>query len=117
MPTFSMDELKQSFGLSSASDARQKAKSSPVETGEAVGQVRRDRRRTKDDSERLIREFLWAQDDWVLFLDICDALNRRPNRLLRQIVNDMVASGELLQEVDHGAGPLIPRHLYRVNRS
>lgn len=115
MPSFSISDLMGPV-QSSASNARLKAEN-PIEVrGEAVGQVRRDRRRTKEQSEVLIREFLWAQTEAVVFLDICDYLQRRPSPILRQIVEELVKSGEVIQEQDFGAGPLIARNLYRVNR-
>lgn len=110
-----MKQLADSI-VGSASDARLNDKNPKQGTGEAVGQVRRDRRRTKEQSEILIREFLWAQHEPVVFLDICDYLQRRPSPILRQIVNDLVASGEVEETTDFGAGPLIARHLYQVKR-
>lgn len=115
MPTFNRDEINEWF-LGSASNARLNPQNAGGGTREAVGQVRKERRRTKDESEKLIREFLWTQTDAVLFLDICDHLNRRPSPILRRIVEGMVERGELLVEQDFGAGPLIARNLYRVNR-
>lgn len=115
MPSFSIDDLRKSvFG--SASDAHQIVKNPRPVRGEVVGELRREKRRLRSESEQLIRDFLAGQKNAVLFLDICDHLQRRPSPLLRQIVSDMVTSGELIQEVDYGAGPLIARHLYRVNR-
>lgn len=115
MPSFSMEELTQQiFGR--ASDARHNPKNAGRATGEAVGQVRRERRRTKDQSEKLIREFLLAQTEAVVLLDICDHLNRRPSPALRTILEEMQARGEVVIEQDFGAGPVIARNLYRAVR-
>lgn len=115
MATFSISDLIDS-DQSSASDAHLNAKNLIAVSWQAVGQVRRDRRRTKEQSEKLIKEFLWAQTGAVVFLDICDYLERRPSPILRQIVEEMAARGEVIIEQDFGAGPLIARNLYRVNR-
>jgi len=115
MPSFSMNDLMNSV-VGRASDAHQKPQKLQEVRGEVVGQVRRDRRRTKEQSETLIREFLLSQSENVVFLDICDHLERRPSPALRRILEEMVASGEVIMEQDFGAGPLIARNLYRVNR-
>jgi len=115
MPSFTVKELEESL-YGRASDAHQITKNQRPVRGEVVGELRREKRRLRSESEQLIREFMLAQKKPVLFLDICDHLQRRPSPLLRQIVSDMVASEELILEEDYGAGPLIPRHLYRVNR-
>lgn len=115
MPTFNIMDLMKSVP-GSASDAHLNPQNAGRATGEAVGQVRRERRRSKDESEKLIREFLWNQSEDVVFLDICDHLNRRPSPILRQIVEGMVERGELIVSQDFGAGPLIARNLYRVKR-
>lgn len=115
MPTLTRQEIDE-YLVGSASNARLNPQNAKQAVGEAVGQVRRDRRRTKEQSETLIREFLFAQKEAVVFLDICDHLGRRPSPILRQIVEQMVERGELTVEQDFGAGPLIARNLYRVNR-
>lgn len=114
MTDFSDDEIRQAYG--GASNARQMVDNRPYMKREVVGQVRREKKRLKGESEILIREFMSQQTEGVLFLDICDHLNRRPSPILRQIVNDMVLSGELVREEDFGAGPLIARHIYKFVR-
>jgi hypothetical protein len=113
--TFSMEDLMPET-VRSASDAHRKGKKRPVGTGEAVGQVRRDNRRLKNETEELIREYMQSQTDDVLLLDICDALKRRPSPIIRDIVTAMVDSGELQRSIDYGAGPTLPRYLYRMSR-
>lgn len=115
MTRISREEID-AWVLGSASDARLKGEKLQQGRGETVGQVRRDNRRTKEQSEKLIREFLVGQDETVVFLDICDYLNRRPSPILRQIVEEMAARGEVEITQDFGAGPLIARNLYRMVR-
>jgi hypothetical protein len=113
--TFTMKDLIDG-PLRGASNTPLKAGKQPVGIREAVGQVRRDRRRTKEQSEKLIREFLYSQTEPVVFLDIMDHLERRESPILRRIIEEMVASGEVEQTQDFGAGPLIPRYLYQAKR-
>lgn len=115
MPALTRQEIDE-YLRGSASNARLNPQNAKQAVGEAVGQVRKERRRTKDESERLIKEFLLGQTDSVVFLDICDHLNRRPSPILRQILEEMVGRGEVIVTQDFGAGPLIARNLYRVNR-
>jgi len=115
MATISRDEINE-YLEGRASNALFKPQNAGRATGEAVGQVRKDRRRSKEQSETLIKEFLMAQSEDVVFLDICDHLNRRPSPILRLILEEMVGRGEVILTQDFGAGPLIARHLYRVKR-
>jgi len=113
--TFSRDDLM-AVEMESASDARLKTKNDGSTRGGMAGQVRRDNRRLKNETEQLIREYMQGQTDDVLLLDICDALNRRPSPIIRDIVAAMVESGELERSEDNGAGPTLKRYLYRMSR-
>lgn len=113
--TFSIAELMQDQNKS-ASDAHHIPQIHTQGRGEPVGRVRRDNRRLKSDTEKLIREFMQDQTEEVLLLDICDHLERRPSPIIREIVAGMVDSGELIRRVDYGAGPTLPRYLYSVAR-
>lgn len=111
MPSFKIEELEQSV-VGSALNTRLKAESGRQTRGKAVGQVREDRRRTPEESERLIREFIYKQKKPALFLDICDALDRKPSALLRALVNDMVARKVLVKTEHPSIAGNIPTYKY-----
>lgn len=73
-------------------------------------------KRTPEESERLIREYIYQAKKPVTFLQICQYLDRKPSPHFRAMVDAMVDTGELKKTSDYGAGPSIPRHLYSVNR-
>lgn len=70
-------------------------------------------KRSTDESIRLIKEFIFASKKPVTFLDIMQHLGRKPAPHFRAMLDKMVSDGEVVKTSDYGAGPLIPRHLYR----
>lgn len=83
---------------------------------EAEIMVGRKGKRTQDESERLIKEFIYRSKKPVTFLDICQHLGRKPAAHFRKMLDKMVESGEVLKSADYAAGPSIPRYLYRRAR-
>lgn len=112
MPSFKREELEQ-LVLGSAPNTLLKAENGLQARGKAVGRVREERRRTPEDSERLIKEFIYKQKKPALFLDICDALDRKPSALLRALVNDMVRRGVLVKTEHPSIAGNIPTFKYQ----
>lgn len=111
MPSFKIEELEQSV-LGSAPNTRLKGKNGHQTGEKAVGQMRQERRRTPEESERLIRDFIYKQKKPALFLDICDHLERKPSAMLRALVNDMVARGVLIKTDHPSIAGNIPTYKY-----
>jgi len=107
LTTISGDEL---FGRTS--DVRDM----PILRDEAEIMVGRKGKRSTEESERLIKEFIFTSRKPVTFLDICQHLGRKPGAHFRAMLDQMVKSGEVIKSSDYGAGPSIPRHLYRRAR-
>lgn len=102
--TISRDEL---FGRTS--DVREV---SIFDRGDEI-MVGRKGKRPTEESERLIKEFIYTSKKPVTFLDICQHLGRKPGAHFRAMVDKMVKAGEVVKTSDYAAGPSIPRHLYR----
>jgi len=111
MPSFKIEELRKSV-LGSASNTLSLTENRHEVGQKAVGQVRQDRRRSQGESERLIKEFVYGQSKAVLFLDICDALDRRESAILRNIVTDMVNRGVLVKTEHPSIAGNIPTFKY-----
>lgn len=115
MPSFSREELEQSVP-SGAFNARSTHAILSSEEVTRVGRRKKDRRRTADESSKLIKKFLIKQGGWTTLLAICEALDRDPGPHLRRILDTMIEAGEILRKTDYGAGPSIPRYLYKAVR-
>jgi CTP-dependent riboflavin kinase len=113
MPSFSRDDLERSV-IGSAFNPQSTHSFQSVEEVTRVGRRKKDRRRTAEDTAKLIKKFLVKQGKWVTLLDICDHLDRAPGPHLRRILDTMIEAGEVERDQDLGAGPSIPRHLYRA---
>ena len=109
--TITRDEIDQMFGRRT-SDVRDL----PILKQEGQTMAGRVGKRSQQESERLIREYIYQAKKPVTFTQICEYLDRRPAGHLRAMVDAMVASGEVKKEHDYEAGPSIPRFLYSVNR-
>lgn len=112
MPSFSREELEQSV-YGGALNARSTHSNLKSEEVTRVGRRKKDRRRNADDTAKLIKKFLSKRGEWVTLLDICNDLDRAPGPHIRRILDAMIKAGEVERDEDHGAGPVIPRHLYR----
>jgi len=113
MPSFSRDDLERSVGLG-ALNAHSTHSILNGEEVTRVGRRKKDRRRSADETEKLIKKYLVKQGKWVLLLDICDHLDRAPGPHIRRILDTLIAAGEVERVQDYGAGPSIPRFLYRA---
>lgn len=70
-------------------------------------------KRSPEESVRLIKEFIYRSKKPVTFLQICQHLERKPSAHFRAMLDKMVNDGEVIKSADYGAGPSIPRYLYR----
>lgn len=115
MPSFNRDELR-GDALRRALEAEATHPKKQGGQGQSVGWEPRDKRRSAEETEKLIKSFLKSQKKPVPLMDICNHLERRPGPHLRRIMDMLIARGEVDQSEDYGAGPSIPRHLYRMAR-
>jgi len=115
MPTLDRAEIEK-YMVTSAEYAPNKPQNRRGGQEETVGRKRRPERRTPEESERLIREFIWKQKKAVTFIQICDHLERGESAIFRRILDRMVESGEVIKETDWQGASLIPRYKYLANR-
>lgn len=115
MPNFDRDALR-GDALRSALDAHSTHSILTSEEVTRVGRRKKDRRRTADETSKLIKKHLTKQGGWTTLLSICEALDRDPGPHLRRILDTMIQDGEVLRKTDYGAGPSIPRYLYKAVR-
>lgn len=113
MPSFSRDELERSVpgGALNAHSTHSILKGEEVTR---VGRKKKDRRRKADETAVLIKKYLVKRGTWVTLLDICDHLDRSPGPHVRRILDALIDQGEVERVQDYGAGPVIPRYLYRA---
>lgn len=107
-----MDELRKSV-LGSAFNALEITSEKREETKRVVG---RRGKRSVQETETLIREFVASSKEPVTLLQICDHLDRSVAPHYRAILARMVDAGEVRMTMDYGAGPSIPRYLYQRAR-
>lgn len=115
MATFNRDELEKSVP-DGAFNVRSTHSVLQGEEIARVGRRKKDRRRTADETTKLIKKFLVKQGIWVTLLTICEHLERDPGPHLRRILDTMIEAGEVERVQDFGAGPSIPRYLYRAKK-
>lgn len=113
MPSFSREDLERSVDPG-AFNLRSTHSNLASEEVTRVGRRKKDRRRTADETEKLIKKYLNKQGGWVTLLSICEVLDRDPGPHLRRILDTMIQAGEVLRKTDYGAGPSIPRYLYKA---
>lgn len=112
MPSFKIEELRHAvFG--SALNAQEMT---PKTGGEVSRMVGRRGKRSVQETETLIREFIASSNEPVTLLQICDHLDRSVAPHYRAILARLVNAGEVKMTMDYGAGPSIPRYLYSHNR-
>ena len=113
MPTISRDDLERSVD-SNAFNVR--STHTFQNTGEVtrVGRRKKDRRRSADDTAKLIKKYLGKQAGWVRLLDICDHLDRSPGPHLRAILDTMIMQGLIEKTADEDNIKPLPRFLYRA---
>ncbi len=113
MPTYSMNDLMMSqFGR--ALNAQELEQKSQEGTKPMAG---RRGKRSLEVSRTLIFNFIAGANEPVTFLEICDHLERKPSPHFRTILKELMASGQVEQTMDYGAGPLLPRFLYSLPKN
>lgn len=110
MPTISMSDLMDSE-IGRAFNAQEIARKEQEATKLMAG---RRGKRSLEVSKTLILSFIAQATEPVTFLEICDHLQRKPSPHFRLILKDLMTSGDVVQEMDYGAGPLLPRFLYSL---
>lgn len=108
MPSFSMDELRKSvFG-----HAFNAQELEPKKAEEVIRVVGRRGKRTTEQSETLIREFILGAEEPVTMLQICDHIGRVPAPHFRAMVNRLVDAGIVEKSEEVGEGGNLPRFKY-----
>jgi hypothetical protein len=110
MPTISMSDLMNS-DIGRAFNAQEMARKEQEAIKPMAG---RRGKRSLEVSKTLILNFIAEAKEPVTFLEICDHLERKPSPHFRIILRDLMAAGDVVQEMDYGAGPLLPRFLYSL---
>jgi len=113
MPSFSRDDLERSVDPN-AFNVRSTHSISKVEEGTRVGRRKKDRRRSADETAKLIKKYLGKHPGWIPLLDICDHLDRSPGPHLRAILDAMIEQGLIEKTVDEESLKQLPRYLYRA---
>lgn len=113
MPSISREDLERSVDHN-AFNVRSTHSILKVEEGTRVGRRKKDRRRSADETAKLINKYLRKQSGWVPLLYICDHIDRRPGPHLRAILDNMIAQGLIEKTVDEESPKQLPRYLYRA---
>lgn len=117
MATIKMTDLKQSLGidpdvsltsiLTSNSEKSEKGKT-------IVGRVEG---RTIEETKALIKSVLSQADDSMTRGEICKAIERKNTPHIRNILAEMVASGEIVEETGMAVSRMMVRYLYSLPRN
>lgn len=105
MPSFSMEELRQSV-YGNALNASELA---PKKVEEVIRVVGRRGKRSMEQSEALIKEFILQSEEPVTMLQICDHIGRAPAPHFRKIVDNLVRAGIVARGEDRSVGGNLPR--------
>lgn len=113
MPSISREDLERSVDPN-AFNVRSTHSILKVEEGTRVGRRKKDRRRSADETAKLIKKYLAKRAGWVRLLDICDHLDRSPGPHLRAILDAMIAQGLIEKTVDEESLKQLQPFLYRA---
>jgi len=113
MPSFSRDDLERSVNPN-AFNVRSTHTLQNTEEVTRVGRRKKDRRRSADETAKLIKKYLGKQAGWVTLLAICDHLDRSPGPHLRAILDAMIAQGLIEKVVDEESPKQLQPFLYRA---
>lgn len=110
MPTFTMDEIKKSLGLSTT--VAETSYPESVKKGfKAMGQVRG---RSIPETKALIIQGIKEADRALNFNEICTLLERKKTPHLRQLLHAMADAGELIETADVSTSAMLPRFWYSL---
>lgn len=112
MPSFSMEELKKSLGISATVSPMSHSKNQR-EAYQRVGQIRG---RTVDETKTLIKKALTEAGRPMSFTEICAYLERKQTPHLRKMLHEMGDSGELIEEADIAPSRMMTRFWYSLPR-
>jgi len=112
MPTFRMEDLeKANNGVDTVSIPYRSEKKDRKDN--TMGQVAR---RSLDETKKLIKSIIKKEKRAMTFREIAHSIERKPTPRLRQILNDMIDSGELVQKTDVAIAGNMDRFWYDVRR-
>lgn len=110
MPSFTMDEIKRSLGMSTTV-----VETSHIETTKkgfkAMGQVRG---RSIPETKELILQGIKEADRPLNFNEICTLLERKKTPHLRQLLHAMADAGEITEQADVATSAMLPRFWYSL---
>lgn len=107
MSDFTQDEIKAVYGH--ASNALQLSAKKAEEVIKVVG---RRGKRSVEQTEVLIKEFILKSEEPVTVLQICDHIGRAPAPHLRRIIEGLVTAGIVIKASDASIGGNLPRFWY-----
>lgn len=116
MPRILMDELKRSMGYSDdvSLTSPMTSNSEKSERGKTI--VGRMQGRTVDESKALIKSVLSNATEPMTRGEIFKAMERKNTPHLRNILNEMVAAGEVIEETDLAVSRMMVRYWYSLPR-
>ena len=110
MPSFTMDEIKKSLGMSTT--VVETSHSEMTQKGfRAMGQVRG---RSIPETKELIKKCIEEAGRPVTFNEICAYLDRKKTPHLRQLLHAMADSGEIVETADVATSAMLPRFWYSL---
>ena len=110
MPTFSMDDLRNSFDANDTVSIRYRSKTQ-TEKGLTMGETQK---RSMDETKQLIKSSIFAANGPLKFREIARLIGRKPTPYLRLILNDMIQSGELIRQSDTAIAGNMDRFWYSL---
>jgi len=108
MPTFSMDDLRQSVdGNDTVSIPYRSEKK--IGKGLTMGETPR---RSMAETKQLVKDSIFAAGSPLKFRELARLIGRSPTPHLRAILNDMIESGELIKSTDTAVSGNMDRFWY-----
>jgi hypothetical protein len=112
MPTFRMEDLENGNNRIDTVSIPYRSEKSD-RSNKAMGQVAR---RSLDETKKLIKNIIKKEKRAMTFREIAHSIERKPTPHLRQILKDMIDSGELVQKADDAPAGNMDRFWYDVRR-
>lgn len=116
MPTIKMDDLKRSMGIDPNIQLTSILTSNSEQSGKGKTTVGRVEGRTIEETKALIKTVLSEADDSMTRGEICKAIERKNTPHIRNILAQMVADGEIIEETGMAVSRMMVRYLYSLPR-
>lgn len=116
MPSFMMDELRKVMGYDGDVHMTSPMTSNSEKSERGLMAVGRVQGRTVDETKTLIKSVLEQATDTMTRGEIFKAIERKNTPHLRNILNEMVASGEVVEETTLAVNRMMNRYLYSLPR-